>query len=296
MIEHVMRHKFAHGVQIVSRSSILQLLATSGLGDFFRAQGWSLGPQQDIIGEDDEDEDVGFFNNHMMRRGGRRGRPKFEWPKVPSDKGTQLMNSGHFGTNPYYVDRIKKRKQAFASNLMWRELGIGSHGLRMRTDQSIFQVNDFCPDHASIAKADSENYMQNMLPGSQADKIIHYDSRSYSGQFSDDGNFFFCCEQDFKVRMYDTSNPYEWKYYKTVEYPFGQWTITDASLSPDNRFLVYSSIRSAAYLAPTDPEDDTYPNILDFSIAPGHTRQHVSESSRSRFGVCIWLLGQSLTG
>jgi hypothetical protein len=50
--------------------------------------------------------------------------------------------------------------------------------------------------------------------------------------------------------MYDTSNPFEWKYYKTVDYPFGQWTITDASLSPDNKFLAYSSIRTWSVLRP----------------------------------------------
>lgn len=127
--------------------------------------------------------------------------------------------------------------------------------------------------------------MQTMIPSSRADSIIHYDSRSYSGQFSDDGNFFFCCEQDFRVRMYDTSNPFAWKYLKTVEYPYGQWTITDASLSPDNRFLAYSSIRSAAYLAPTDPDDDSDPKELNFSPLPNQPISQGLDISRSRFGV-----------
>lgn len=105
-----------------------------------------------------------------------------------------------------------------------------------------------------------------MIPSSAADTIIHYDARCYSGQFSDDGNFFFSCGQDFRVRMYDTSNPYQWKYYKTVIYPGGQWTITDATLSPDNRYLAYSSIRSLVCLAPTDPNDDSEPWLLDFSV------------------------------
>jgi WD repeat-containing protein 23 len=104
-----------------------------------------------------------------------------------------------------------------------------------------------------------------MIPGSGADQVIHYNARCYSGQFSDDGNFFFSCAQDFKVRMYDTSNPFDWKYYKTVDYPGGQWTITDASLSPDNKYLAYSSIRPEVYLAATDPNDKSEPSILDFS-------------------------------
>lgn len=67
--------------------------------------------------------------------------------------------------------------------------------------------------------------------------------------------------------MYDTSNPYDWKYYKTVNYPFGQWTITDASLSPDNRFLAYSSIKNIVCLASTDPTSESDPTLLNFDRA-----------------------------
>lgn len=65
--------------------------------------------------------------------------------------------------------------------------------------------------------------------------------------------------------MYDTSNPYDWKHYKTVHYPYGRWTITDASLSPDNQYLAYSSIRSVVCLTPTDPNESAEPWLLDFS-------------------------------
>lgn len=65
--------------------------------------------------------------------------------------------------------------------------------------------------------------------------------------------------------MYDTSNPYDWKYYKTVDYPLGSWTITDATLSPDNRYLAYSSLRELVCLAPTDPADSSDPTILDLA-------------------------------
>jgi len=118
---------------------------------------------------------------------------------------------------------------------------------------------------AGRQRAANKLLTQGMIPSSNADTIIHYDARCYSGQFSDDGNFFFSCAQDFKVRMYDTSNPYKWRYYKTVAYPYGQWTITDASLSPDNKYLAYSSIRSVVCLAPTDPGENGEPWLLDFS-------------------------------
>jgi DDB1- and CUL4-associated factor 11 len=92
--------------------------------------------------------------------------------------------------------------------------------------------------------------------------------------------------------MYDTSNPYEWKYYKTVDYPFGQWTITDASLSPDNRWLAYSSIRHIVCLAPTDPSDTSDPALLDFTnfapSADASARRPTSDWGRRGFG--IWSL------
>lgn len=85
--------------------------------------------------------------------------------------------------------------------------------------------------------------------------------------------------------MYDTSNPYKWKYYKTVVYPYGQWTITDASLSPDNRFLAYSSIRSIVCLAPTDPTESGDPVLLDFSDTVN--RSNIRRfNGGSHFGVC----------
>jgi WD repeat-containing protein 23 len=122
-----------------------------------------------------------------------------------------------------------------------------------------------------------------MIPSSNPDTIIHYNQPVYSGQFSNDGNFFFSANKDYKVRMYDTSNPYKWRYYKTVEYPFGQWTLTDASLSPDNKYLAYTSIRSTVCLAPTDPNDLGEPYILDLADNPPGN-PNVNNGYRSRYG------------
>jgi WD repeat-containing protein 23 len=107
-----------------------------------------------------------------------------------------------------------------------------------------------------------------MIPSSRAEHIIHYDDPIYSGQFSDDGNFFFSVCQDFKVRMYDTSSPYNWKHYKTVPHLLGTWTLTDASLSPDNKWLAYTSMSSLVSIAPTDPLDQGDPYTLDLGDAP----------------------------
>ncbi|KAL9600624.1 MAG: hypothetical protein Q9219_003057 [cf. Caloplaca sp. 3 TL-2023] len=202
----------------VTHNQILRLFGNTGLRNLFTAhRGQVLGNPFD----EDEEEDASHGETGS-RRTRRIKQASEKYPPIPSEEGRRLMASGTFGDNEYYGDKFRNRKDRFARSLMYRELGV----------------------HASSPKRVNKLVSQGLIPSSNADTIVHYNARCYSGQFSDDGQFFFSCAQDFKVRMYDTSNPYSWKYYKTAIYPYGQWTITDASLSPDNKFLAYSSIRS----------------------------------------------------
>ncbi|KAL8839060.1 MAG: hypothetical protein Q9170_001896 [Blastenia crenularia] len=203
---------------LVTQSQILRLFGNTGLRELFTTH------RGHAYGDSDEQTDDGYggIRNRRLRHGNKvPGR----YPPIPSEEGRRLMSNGIFGDNEYYEDKLRKRKDRLARRLMYRELGV----------------------HADAPKRTNKLVSQGLIPSSNADTIIHYDTRCYSGQFSDDGNFFFSCAQDFKVRMYDTSNPYNWKYYKTSTYQGGQWTITDASLSPDNKFLAYSSIRSVIW-------------------------------------------------
>lgn len=245
---------------MLNQQQILRLLGTDGLRGLFANHTTRTGQGHDLDDDDDDDDD-GFLNYSAWGR--RPRRPKRAgngYPKIPSEEGQKLMESGTFGLNERRQDTITRKKK-LAYRTMMRELGLGSAG-KQRCANKIMS--------------------QSLIPSSAADSIINYNARCYSGQFSDDGNFFFSCAQDFRVRMYDTSNPYRWKYYKTAHYLGGQWTITDATLSPDNRFLAYSSIRSAVCLSPTDPENTSDPSILEFSNTGGSRRQRFYGGS---FGV-----------
>ncbi|KAL3471288.1 WD40-repeat-containing domain protein [Aspergillus californicus] len=247
----------------VSTAQLLNLLASGGLRQIFSYHGFNRG-RAGMADDDYSDEDEAEYGILGLDRRVPRRRGPPQYPKVPSDEGMKLMGSGTFGADPNYVDVRKKRKRSLAEKVMWRELGIDGHGVQSTKVGSI---------------------AQDLIPDTAADKIIHYDDKCYSGQFSDDGNFFFSCAQDFKVRMYDTSNPYEWKYYKTVDYPFGSWTITDATLSPDNKFLAYSSLRHLVCLASTDPADDSDPTVLDLSSTPDG---RVGRDFFGRSGFAVW--------
>ncbi|KAI9825987.1 MAG: hypothetical protein M1819_007488 [Sarea resinae] len=222
----------------ITQGQIMRLLG--GHSGFARILAQHLPGGRAMLDEENDDLEGGYGG----LPGRRRRRPKAELPKVPSDTGRELMESGTFGSNEPFEGSFKKKRK-LSSRILNRELGLLDNVSRQRTANKLIS--------------------QGLIPSSNADMIIHYDARCYSGQFSDDGNFFFSCAQDFRVRMYDTSNPYRWKYYKTVDYPVGQWTITDASLSPDNKLIAYSSIRSIVCLAPTDPGETGDPWMLDFS-------------------------------
>ncbi|KAK5998905.1 LEC14B-like protein [Cladobotryum mycophilum] len=201
---------------------------------------------------------IALFRGHELRAE-RSPRDPNRFPKVPSEEGRKLMNSGVFGAN----DGNFRTKKSISRYLLERELGIGSLHERRRINKLL---------------------SQRMIPVSKPEHIIHYDHPIYSGQFSDDGNFFYSCCQDFNVHMYDTTNPYNFEYYKTVSYPFGQWTLTDATLSPDNRWLAYSSIQSAVSIAPTDPKDEGDPYSLE--LDDGHGSRRLSWwQNRGSFGI-----------
>lgn len=233
--------------RLVARQDILRLFTQAG------------GLRRFVINDDDQDEE--HARGYGSLRAGRRAKLSNQFPAVPSEAGRALMESGTFGTNEREDGQVRfATRKKLAARIMRRELGLEAPGKQRSTNRLA---------------------AQSLLPSSKADLIIHYSNRCYSGQFSDDGNFFFSCAQDFRVRMYDTSNPYDWKYYKTVVYPYGQWTITDASLSPDNRFLAYSSIKTLVCLAATDPHEDSDPYLLDF----GHSSRRSSHFSGGHFGI-----------
>lgn len=189
----------------------------------------------------------------------RRKRPAYIPPTGPNEEGRKLMQSGTFGTNERNEGTFARKKR-LAYMIMQRELALGCLGKQRSYNNLMKQV-----PRLTLLMFDLTEASQHLIPSSSPDTIIKYTNKCYSGQFSDDGNFFFACSQDFRVRMYDTSNPYAWKYYKTVHYPYGQWTITDASLSPDNKYLAYSSIKPVVCLANTDPGETSEPYLLDFS-------------------------------
>jgi WD repeat-containing protein 23 len=114
-----------------TRRRVLRLLQSSEIRRIFR-----FAP--------DNDDDDGEWSPRWSRRQRIRSDPN-RFPKVPSEKGTELMNSGLFGSNPAQAitsrDKISLGKnKKLALRIMERELSIGSFATAKLNNRLLAQV------------------------------------------------------------------------------------------------------------------------------------------------------------
>ncbi|KAL9235823.1 hypothetical protein vseg_010557 [Gypsophila vaccaria] len=77
--------------------------------------------------------------------------------------------------------------------------------------------------------------------------VDQMNSRTYVSQFSTDGSLFISGFQGSHIRIYNVDCG--WKVQKNILARSLRWTITDTSLSPDQRYLVYSSMSPLVHIA-----------------------------------------------
>ncbi|XP_010914357.1 LEC14B homolog [Elaeis guineensis] len=88
------------------------------------------------------------------------------------------------------------------------------------------------------------------------------DSEAYVSQFSSDGSLFIVGCRRSHIRIYNVDRG--WKVQKDISARSLRWTITDTSLSPDKRFLVYSSLSPIVHIVNVGtPETESRANVTD---------------------------------
>lgn len=196
------------------------------------------------------------------------GRVTRYYPEViqPIPKGVNLDRSGDYSKPPDHYHASQKRLKDYSQNL----------------------VDVMASAEGSYRPFDKRKLGTMNIPNSNGTEIGLYGSRIYSGQYSDDGTFFYTCAQGFRVYIYDMTVPPK-KAEKNLSEPFQnrtrsifqsidssesshvssiklirtfqapahncRWTITDANLSPDNNWMAYSSITPIVHLVKTRGED-----------------------------------------
>ena len=68
----------------------------------------------------------------------------------------------------------------------------------------------------------------------------------YIGQYNATGNLYIAAFKDQKVRIYDVNNDYE--LIKDIQCLETSWTVSDTCISPDQKFLLYSSLNPDVHL------------------------------------------------
>ncbi|GKE06654.1 LEC14B protein, partial [Tanacetum coccineum] len=97
-----------------------------------------------------------------------------------------------------------------------------------------------------FSSADRCHVSSRYLPVNGPSVIDRMNSCAYVSQFSADGTLFVAGFQDSDIKIYSVDNG--WQVRKNIRARSLRWTITDTSLSPDQRFLVYSSMSPIVHI------------------------------------------------
>ncbi|KAL6970337.1 L14B [Sarracenia purpurea var. burkii] len=97
-----------------------------------------------------------------------------------------------------------------------------------------------------FSSADNCHVLSRYLPVNGPRRIDKMMSCAYVSQFSADGTLFIAGFQQSEIRIYNVDDG--WKIQKDILAKSLRWTITDASLSPDQRFLVYASMSPVVHV------------------------------------------------
>ncbi|KAH7666883.1 WD repeat protein DCAF11/LEC14B protein [Dioscorea alata] len=113
-----------------------------------------------------------------------------------------------------------------------------------------------------FSSADCSHVLGRYLPVNGPWHVDRMDSRAYVSQFSEDGSLFVAGFQGSHIKIYDVENG--WKVRKNILAKSLRWTITDTSLSPDQHYLVYSSMSPIIHIVNVGSEStESYANIND---------------------------------
>ncbi|XP_021901961.1 LEC14B homolog [Carica papaya] len=97
-----------------------------------------------------------------------------------------------------------------------------------------------------FSSADRCHMLSRYLPVNGPWLVDQMTSRAYVSQFSSDGSLFVAGFQGSHIRIYNVDRG--WKVQKNILAKSLRWTVTDTSLSPDQRYLVYASMSPVVYI------------------------------------------------
>ncbi|KAF5205741.1 Ddb1- and cul4-associated factor [Thalictrum thalictroides] len=103
-----------------------------------------------------------------------------------------------------------------------------------------------CSGRGRFSSADCRHVLSRFLPVYGPWQIDKLKTRAYVSQFSADGSLFIAGSQGSRIKIYNVEKG--WKVQKDILTKSLRWTVTDTSLSPDQRYLVYASMSPIVHI------------------------------------------------
>eukprot|EP00871_Galdieria_phlegrea_P002828 jgi/Galph1/3546/GphlegSOOS_G2201.1 len=123
------------------------------------------------------------------------------------------------------------------------------HRINGTTSKNYISILQQRENEGALHENSKTNITQTFIPKNLLKFVSKCRRRIYGGFFSPDGTLFFNSEQEDVINIFQTDKCLShWKLMKSVPCRNVNWTVTDMSLSPDQRLLAYSSITSLVHL------------------------------------------------
>lgn len=111
-------------------------------------------------------------------------------------------------------------------------------------EQKEAAANQLLEDHRKFEFCTTtkySDYYQRLIPNKHYRSIRADNARIYGGRFTTKGNLYYCSSQE-SINLYDTRDPYNWYLKSQIDAQHISWTVTDMDVSPDEQYMIYSSI------------------------------------------------------
>uniref|UniRef100_A0A804QQD1 Transducin family protein / WD-40 repeat family protein n=1 Tax=Zea mays TaxID=4577 RepID=A0A804QQD1_MAIZE len=119
-----------------------------------------------------------------------------------------------------------------------------------------------CSGKGMFSSGDRAFVLGRHVPMNNPELLDRMDSRAYVSQFSADGTLFVAGFQGSHIRIYDVDRG--WSIHKDIHARCLRWTISDVSLSPDQRYLAYSSLAPIIHIVNVgNAARESYANVTD---------------------------------
>ncbi|KAL8208284.1 hypothetical protein R6Q57_007696 [Mikania cordata] len=173
---------------------------------------------------------------NRSRKPSRRGR------LIGDGRTGKMKASGEGLPEIAVVTKLRSQPHKFFS----RVLPGKSEGLPISPVKMLGRREGNLTGRARFMSADCCHLSSRYLPDDKPSVIDTMNSCAYVSQFSADGTLFVAGFQDSDIKIYSVDNG--WNVKKNIHARNLHWTITDTSLSLDQRFLVYSSMAPIVHI------------------------------------------------